>query len=370
MIASSPMRLFAILSLTLFLAGCTVFSKTVSIMVNEKDNYLDAQELEKLEIPPDLEGGRIADIWEIPDIETIPAAKYYATKAPRPLSIVGDSDPDLIRIQKLGERSWMVLQRKPDTVWPLVRQFLTFNGVEVAEEQPNSGVIVTHPLNISKPDRTSLLHATVRTENPEAKDNDFLVFRVEQGMRRGSSEVHLKYLANERELQYVDWSLPSKQPELSNTILRQLAQFEVDDIGDQAVSRIGQAVASEPKIELIRDDNGFPILRFNVDFERTWATVLTALERGPYGIGQSERESKVIDLDIDSRKLDRTQRRVLGELLEEIQRRARSETPIVIRLQVSPLDQVNEIKPSRTDGEDLTLELAEHFLVMIQQFAS
>lgn len=339
-------------------------------MVNEKDNYLDAQELERLEIPPDLEDSGIADIWEIPEIETIPAAKFYATKAPRPVSIVGEADPDLIRIQKLGERSWMVLQRKPDTVWPLVRQFLTYSGVDVASENPASGIIVTEPLRVTQPEQSSILHATIRTENSEASDGDYLVFRVEQGMRRGSSEVHLKYLVNERGLQYIDWTTPSQLPELSNEILRQLAQFEVDDVGDQAVSRIGQAVASEPKIELIRDENGFPILRFNVDFERTWATVLSALERGPYGIGQSARDDKVIDLDIDSRKLDRTQRRVIAELLDEIQRRSRTETPVVIRFEVNPFEDVNDIKPSRTDGEELPLELAEHFLIMIQQFAS
>ena len=345
-------------------------SKTVSIMVNEKDNYLDAREIERLEIPSDLESDGIADIWEIPEIENIPAAKYYVTAAPRPVSIVGESDPDLIRIQKLGDRSWMVLQQKPVTVWPLVRQFLTFNQVEVEREDPESGLIVTKPMNSTSPDQSSVLHATVRSENPEATDSDFLVFRVEQGMRRGSSEVHIKYLSNDRQLEYLDWTMPSQQSELTNSLLRQLAQFEVDDVGDQAVSRVGQVVANEPKIELIRDDAGFPVLRFNVDFERTWATVLSALERSPYGIGSSEREDKIIDLAIDSKKLDRTQRRVLGDLLVDIQRRARTETPVVIQLKVSPLERVNDITPRRTDGEALTLEMAEHFLVMIQQFAT
>ena len=352
------------------LAGCGLLKQSVGLMVNERDNYLEAAEVETISVPSDLEGERIADIWEIPDIEEIPAAKFYSNAAPRPISIVGDADPNLIRIQKLGDRSWMVVQRKPETVWPLVRQFLTFNGVSVETEDPDEGIIVTKPLALTAAESTSMLHTTVRAENPEAADEDFLMFRVEQGMRRGSSEVHLKYLDDANQLKYVDWSLPSPHSEVTNSILRQIAQFEVDDVTDEAVSRVGQEVAGVPKIELIRNNAGFPLLRYNVDFERTWATVLSAIERSPYDIATRERTSRLIELVIDETKLDRTQREALGQLLIEIRKKEATEEPLAIQLHVNPFQQVNEIELQRSDGNELTLELAEHFLVMIQQFSS
>ena len=352
------------------LTGCGLLKQSVGLVVNERDNYLEAAEAETISVPSDLEGERIADIWEIPDIEEIPAAKYYANAAPRPISIVGDADPNLIRIQKLGERSWMVVQRKPETVWPLVRQFLTFNGVGVETEDPNEGIIVTKPLAVTAAQSTSMLHSTIRAENPDAADEDFLIFRVEQGMRRGSSEVHLKYLDDANQLKYVDWSLPSSQSEATNSILRQIAQFEVDDVSDEAVSRVGQEVAGVPKIELIRNDVGFPSLRYNVDFERTWATVLSAIERSPYDVATRERTSRLIELVIDEEKLDRNQREALGQLLLDIRKQEEAEEPIAIQLRVNPFQQVNEIELQRSDGNELTLELAEHFLVMIQQFSS
>ena len=360
----------ATVSILLTLTGCGLVKQSVGLMVNERDNYLEADETETISVPSDLEGARIADIWEIPEIEEIPAAKFYANAAPRPISIVGDADPNLIRIQKLGERSWMVVQRKPDTVWPLVRQFLTFNGVEVETEDAMEGVIVTKPLAVNSAESTSMLHTTIRAEIPDASDDDFLIFRVEQGMRRGSSEVHLKYLDDAAQLKYVDWSLPSAHSETTNAILRQIAQFEVDDVSDEAVSRIGQEVAGVPKIELIRDDVGFPSLRYNVDFERTWATVLSAIERSPYDVATRERTTRLIELVIDEEKLDRTQREALGQLLLDIRKQERSEEPLAIQLRVNPFQQVNEIELQRSDGNELTLELAEHFLVMIQQFSS
>ena len=350
--------------------GCGVVKTSVGLVVNERDNYLDAAETEMISVPSDLEGERIADVWEIPEIEVIPAAKYYANAAPRPISIVGDSDPNLIRIQKLGERSWMVVQRKPDTVWPLIRQFLTFNGVEVETEDPAEGVIVTKPLALGSAASTSMLHSTIRAENPDAADDDFLVFRVEQGMRRGSSEVHLKYLDDANQLKYVDWSLPSTESEVTNEILRQIAQFELDDVSNEAVSRVGQEVAGVPKIELIRDDVGFPSLRYNVDFERTWATVLSAIERSPYDVATRERTTRLIELVIDEDRLDRTQRETLGQLLLDMKKKDETEEPFAIQLRVNPFKQVNEIKLQRSDGNELTLELAEHFLVTIQQFSS
>lgn len=352
------------------LMGCGLVRQSVGLMVNERDNYLEAAEVETISVPSDLEGDQIADIWEIPKIEEIPAAKYYANAAPRPISIVGDADPNLIRIQKLGERSWMVVQRKPETVWPLVRQFLTFHGAEVATEDPMEGVIVTKPLAITSPQSTSMLHTMIRAENPEASNDDLLIFRVEQGMRRGSSEVHVKYLDEPNQLKYVDWSLPSARSEVTNEILRQIAQFEVDDVSDEAVSRVGQEVAGVPKIELVRNDVGFPSLRFNVDFERTWATVLSAIERSPYDVMTRKRDSRLIELAIDESKLDRSQRDAIGQLLLEIRKRREAEDPIAIQLRVSPYQQVNNIELQRSDGNELTLELAEHFLVMIQQFAS
>ncbi|MCY4128663.1 MAG: outer membrane protein assembly factor BamC [Gammaproteobacteria bacterium] len=364
------LAVLGVVGCSVVLMGCGLLRQSVGLMVNERDNYLEAPEAEMISVPSDLEGGRIADIWEIPEIEEIPAAKYYANATPRPISIVGDADPNLIRIQKLGERSWMVVQRKPDTVWPLVRQFLTFNGAEVATEDATEGVIVTKPLAVTSAQSTSMLHTMIRAENPEASDNDFLIFRVEQGMRRGSSEVHLKYLDDSNQLKYVDWSLPSAHSEVTNAILRQIAQFEVDDVSDEAVSRVGQEVAVVPKIELIRNNVGFPSLRFNVDFERTWATVLSAIERSPYDVAARERDSRLIELVIDEAKLDRSQREAISQLLLDIRKRRDTEDPLAIQLRVSPYQQVNDIEPQRSDGNELTLELAEHFLVMIQQFAS
>ncbi|MYD42399.1 MAG: outer membrane protein assembly factor BamC [Gammaproteobacteria bacterium] len=362
--------LLLVIGITIALTACGLAKQTVGVIVNERDNYLDASQIDRISVPGDLESENIDDLWEIPKIEEIPAAKYYATNAPRPVSIVGDADPDLVRIQKLGERSWMVLRRKPDSVWPLVRQFLTHNEIDVERESPDEGVIVTKPLKVASQGAGNTLFSEIRIENPDATDEDLLIFKVEQGMRRGSSEIHLKYLNDQNAVKYVDWSMPSQQAEATAAILRQLAQFEVDEVIDEAVSRIGQEVASVPKIELIRDNLGFPSLRFNVDFERTWATILSALDRSPYGVAHKERETRLIELSIESDKLDRSQRETLGSFLVELERRARDDEPFAVQLRVNPYEQSNDIELKRSDGDELTLELAEHFLVMIQQFAS
>lgn len=351
-------------------SGCGLAKQSLSVMVNEPENYLEAEERRKINVPQDLEKGNIGDVWEIPEIEFLPASKYYASSVPRPVSIVGEADPNLIRIQKLGDRSWMVVQRKPETVWPLVRQFLNFNEVEVESEQASDGIIVTKSLGVTEALNESLLHSLVRAEHAGATNEDFLVFRVEQGMRRGSSEVHLRYLNDKNQLNYVDWSMASPQSEIANEILRLLARFEVDDVASDAVSRIGQEVAPLPKIELFRDDVGFPMLRFNVDFERTWATVISALERSPYGVASKERDARIIELTIETDKLDRNQREALADLLAEMRERTPASEPLLIQLKVNPFEHSNEIELKRSDGSPLTLEIAEYFLITIQQFST
>ena len=350
------------------LSGCAAFDSTVALIVNEPDNYLEAREIEEIEIPSDLENMQIADIWEIPDIEDIPVAKYHAKQAPRPVSIVGEADPDLIRIQNLGDRSWIVIQRRPDSVWPLVRQFLTFNSIAVRHEDPASGLILTEGL--APVGETNALQELLTTDYPEAAGSDFLAFKIEQGMRRGSSEVHLRYLTESRQEAYLDWSSASVRSVEEKVILRQLAQFDVDNIEEDAVSRVGQEVATVPKIELIRDNVGFPSLRLNVDFDRAWAAMLRAFDRSPYEVGSSLREDRLLILDIDARKLDRPQRDLLNPLLTDMQRVRNPDPPILLQLKVNPFEQANDVQVLRSDGKELPTEIAEHFLITIQQYAS
>ena len=360
-------RSLFVFSLLLAIGGCAAVDSTVALIVNEPDNYLDSREIEQIQIPSDLENLEIDDRWQIPNIEDIPVAKYHAGKAPRPVSIVGEADPDLIRIQNLGDRSWIVIQRRPDSVWPLVRQFLTFNGVKVNQEDPATGRIVTFAIG---EEADNSLFELVTPTFSEASPADFLVFRIEQGMRRGSSEVHVRYLTEDRQLNYLDWSLASVRSEEEKLILRVLAQFDVDDIKEDAVSRVGQEVAVTPKIELVRDQMGFPSLRLNVDFDRAWAAMLRAFDRSPYEIGSSKREERLIELDIDGRKLDRPQRELLNELLVDIERSNRETEPVTLLLKVDTFEKANDVQVVRSDGKELPIEIAEHFLITIQQYAS
>ena len=62
-------------------------------------------------------------------------------------------------------------------------------------------------------------------------------------------------------------------------------------------------IASREKAVVERDDQGYPLLRLNVDFERAWAVVGQALQRAPVSVKDLERSTGSFQVEIDPREI-------------------------------------------------------------------
>ena len=359
---------FASLTLTtiswLMVCGCGLVSKTASILVNEPDNYVQAESVPTLVVPTDMDNN-VENDWVIPDIAYIPSAKLYPEGAPRPVALIGDTDPNSILIQKLGERRWMVVQRKPESVWPMMLQYLTYHGISLANDDAAAGTIVSGMLKYSDRAAEDPVKVLADAEGIDARDSDFLVYKVEQGIRRGTTEVHLRYAREGQNVEDLIWGGESEFGALEGKLLTQAAEFDTAGLVEESISLLGQTVASKPKAEILRDALGYPLLILNVDVERAWATIAQALK---------EAEVEDPEIDEEARKFTFLLENLLteskGGFFSRIIPGGSSRSDEKVTLLVVTSDSSQHVIVTNANGEKLSEEVAEQVLSLVRQYAA
>lgn len=282
----------ALLALAAVLAapGCRYLGDDKGLFVDPRDDYLDARIARPLDVPPELTDARIADALPIPQTQAPAAAKVFPKDAPRPEVFVG-RNADAVRIQKLGERTWLVLPDPPAAVWPLVKQFLADSGIGIAREDTGAGVIESVWVVVAERDYGDAVRTAIRdgrrAHAAEAQavepGRDRIVLRVERGIRRGATEVHIRHLRADGLSETLAAPIPAVEAEVTT----RLAEYFASGIA-APVSRVGRDVASEDKAVIARDAQGYPFLRLRISYDRAWATVGQALERAEVEVEETD----------------------------------------------------------------------------------
>ena len=281
------LRGFALIGLCTGLAtGCGWFSDDKGFFVNRSDDYIDARQGPGLVIPEDLDQA-IEDPFPIPAIPEQQNARFYPGRPPLPGTIYAADNRGEIRIQRLGDRIWLVVPEPPATVWPKIKQFLADNGVAVGSEAPGRGRITTEWLKVEDEPYRDVVRVVLREAKQAEESGRFagrerLLLRVEQGVRELTSEVHMRH-QNDRaaivnpdaivDLEPVRSDLASVEREFLN----ELGAYIAARVAEQTVSMVALEIASQEKAEIARNQEGDPELRLYLDSERAWATLDQAL---------------------------------------------------------------------------------------------
>ena len=324
--------------------------------------YLTAEPSGSLQVPTDLVGVTIEDTWPIPEIDDHPLARVFPGEAPRPEIFVGREDRDAVKIQRLGERRWVVVADPPELVWPVVKQFLTDAGVEIAGEDPPEGVIDGGWLELAGSASEDIIRSSLRTAREEADvtdGRDRVRFRVEQGIRRGSTEIHLRH-ENDALMQPQDaLAEASAIPSAEESILGEFGSYYAAGVASETVSMVGRDVATESKARVERNAAGHPVLRLNVDFDRAWATVSQALGRAEIEVLRQDRDEALIEAMMEPAGAG------LARLL-----RGRSQRARPVRIRIIPADDGYVVNVMSIEGAPVAVELSEHVLAVLREYAA
>jgi outer membrane protein assembly factor BamC len=288
-----------LLVLVIGAGGCARFSDDKGFFVDRSDDYLKAGENAPLVIPEDLETTRVQDPFPIPKITDRLRPEYYPKRPPRPDAIYANDNRDDVRIQRLGERRWLVIPEPPTVAWPKVRQFLAENGVEVEWEAPSQGRLDTRWLEIANQPYRDVVRQLIRDGKESAQltgGTDRLRLRVEPGLRERSSEVHIRYENSEFSTPSPDGladlrTTPSHVSSIEHDALNELGAYIAARVAEQTVSMVAQDIGAGVKSFLDIDANGDPLLRLVLDYERAWATVGQSLSRASIDVIDSNQQA-------------------------------------------------------------------------------
>ncbi len=264
------LRVTALLGALTALSGCGFLFGDDGVFRDRSEDYRHAPELPPLAVPEGKSADKLREIYVIPEIQekVVPAGEF---EVPRPAPLIGGDASELVRIQKLGDDSWALIDLAPGQVWPQVRGFLSAAGMQVASVDARAGLIDTTWLTLEGRPLPSRFR-----------------FRMEQGVQRGSSELHV--LQMNRSAQSDEWPTESDDAEQEQEMLRAVAQFLADSADSTPVSMIAeQGLSADGRISLQEAADGSTYIRLQLSFERAWASLARALEKSSFEITDRDR---------------------------------------------------------------------------------
>lgn len=259
-VTSAPVKYFLVATvLSSSLSGC--------IFRDRSEDYQRAGSIKPITLPEGVTSVPLEPLYPIPEVREQQAGFYDIRTdgfvVPRPEQMSAEGEKSKIKIQKVGERRWILAEASTSQVWPLTQSFLSRTGINVAQSMPSTGLIQTD---------------WVEFNSDPGNKHQFRI-RIEKGLRPETTEVHVLQLQARTEAGAPPvWPSTSMNAERESWLLEELANTLAGDIDNKAASLLGQSVGGEIKAELFIDGTE-PALRLRLERSRAWATLAHAVTR-------------------------------------------------------------------------------------------
>jgi outer membrane protein assembly factor BamC len=270
-----PFKALRLVSAILILAacsGCGYLFGDQGVFRDNSQDYKKAPEVPVVAVPDGKDSSALSEIYVIPQVdnELILAGEF---EVPRPAPLVAGAGDEVVRIQKLGDQSWALIGVPPGQVWPQVRSFLTAAGIQVARVDARAGLMDTNWLKLEGAPMGSRFR-----------------FRMEQGVQRGTSELHV--LQQNQAGDVNSWPATSDNPEQAHEMLRAVSQYLANSADTAPVSMIAeQGITAGGRISMQEAPEGHTYIRLELPFDRAWASLGRALGKSSFEVVDRDRSS-------------------------------------------------------------------------------
>lgn len=265
------------------LSGYNAFNDDAGIFRNAADDYLTANTLDPIKIPPHLNSRAIGQRLNIP--ETNALVTSTATVPPPPLTIKRYIPK--VSIQQVDDKRWILVAQPTSEVWPLIVNFLMSNELTIADSNISKGTLETHWLAL--------------TIDPGNTNKYWL--RVDGGMQPDTAEIHIVNRVQPKDKVNSDRvNSTIAQPQVSTNTARE--NWMIDELvafltnGDSALgeSLLAQSVGNDNKVHL-RQQQGELVLAVKLDKQRVYASLARALTQEQLILYQQDRERGIFHVD-------------------------------------------------------------------------
>lgn len=198
-----------------------------------------------------------------------------------------------VRVERNGDKRWLVVDASPEEVWPRARAFWLEGGMLLKMEDPSIGIMETEWVE----NRADIPQGFIRrflekisTRLYAATTRDKFRVRLERGPNQGMTEVYLSHRGAE-EVAYGDstlWQPRPSDPELEAEMLNRMLVFF--GVTEQSANRM-LARQSEriERAHMVRQSDGVTTLALDEDFSRAWRRTGLALDRVGFTVEDRDR---------------------------------------------------------------------------------
>jgi len=306
-------------ALVTMISGAAVLTGACSGTLDETlDEYLPKKEaqyksstsLPPLEVPPDLSSAAINDALPVPGPTGAGTATYseYAGGGQTQTASVQNSvlpEPESARIERAGDKRWLVITATPAQVWPRLREFWLAQGFLINMEDPSIGIIETdwseQRTDFKSGGFLSNFMRKLSSGLYGAATRDKFRTRLERGTEPGTTEVYISHRGaeevstanNTRTVAPDDsdskvWQPRPADPELEAEMLnRMLIAFGVEE--QRARTMVAESQERRERATMVRQQDGAKALALQESFSRAWRRTGLALDRVGFTVEDRDR---------------------------------------------------------------------------------
>ncbi|WP_372878342.1 outer membrane protein assembly factor BamC [Spongiibacter marinus] len=226
-------------------------------------DYRRAQLSEALVLPAGVSDEALDDLYVVPGIrDHQPLPGEF--EAPRPEQLTKNVGTAEVKIQRLDDDHWILLDGEPGQVWPRVRVFLDRAGVQLATIDNEQGILETQWRDIE-----------------QGAPQERFRLRLEHGVQVGTSEIHLLV---QQGISSQPWPEQSTDPQRERQLARVLAQFLADSENQGSVSILAKRGGKSKGKIFIEGEGNNRYLRLFLPYDRAWAALGLALNKAGFEI--------------------------------------------------------------------------------------
>lgn len=269
------------------LNGCGIFGDE-GYFRDRSDDYQAANSLSPLQLPKGVNSKQQEELYEIPQVDHEPGRREFEVPRPQALSI--NVGADRVKLQKLGNRRWVLVNQPADEVWPQLHYFLRTEGLTLAASNASQGLMETVWLTFG--------------EDPDTKDKYRL--QVEIGVQPDTTEVHVRHISAPLDAPVQgepEWPEQSDDPEKEGWMIDVMSTALAEETSGAATSLVAHSIGdAEVKVRLEEPVGREPFISMNLAMDRSWATVAHALNVGSYRLHQEDVETGFFYVTFDGER--------------------------------------------------------------------
>ncbi|SHF57307.1 outer membrane protein assembly factor BamC [Microbulbifer donghaiensis] len=270
------------------LTGCGMFGKE-GYFRDRSNDYQRADSLPPLQMPAGVTAKHQEELYEVPQIAGDQLAESEF-EVPRPQALSVNVGLDRVKIQKLGNRRWVLVSQPPAEVWPQLHYFLRTSGLRLETSDASAGIMETTWLTFN--------------ETPQVKDKYQL--RIESGVQPDTTEVHVRHFslpASAPTTASVNWPEQSSNPEREGWMIDEMSSALAAESTGAAASLVAQAIGGTSiKVQVQEPAGREPYISMGLAMDRAWATVAHAVNAGAYRLHREDADMGIFYVTYDENR--------------------------------------------------------------------